>query len=177
MELRTPGRRAFTVLLVLVGACLWGQVAAQERAPRRDDPKKDKDAEVTPSPEEQAIIDLTNKEREAAGLKPLKFNPKLTKAARAHSANMARQDQLAHELDGKSVADRARAAGYAFASVGENVARGYRSPEELMAAWMESKPHRENILRAKFTEIGVGRARSERGEYFHTQVFGTPRGK
>src|SRR5437763_142357 len=66
----------------------------------------------TMSPMEKAIVDLTNKEREKKGLAAVKPNPQLFAAARAHSANMARQNKLAHVLDDKSHTDRMKAAGY-----------------------------------------------------------------
>ena len=45
---------------------------------------------------------------------PLKVNATLVKTARAHSENMAKQEKMAHQLDGKSVGDRTEAAGYDY---------------------------------------------------------------
>ena len=51
---------------------------------------------------------------------------------------------------------RTREAGYAADSVGENIARGQRSVEEVMEGWMASPEHKKNILDPKFTEAGFG---------------------
>src|SRR5947209_6901166 len=92
------------------------------------DPPAAKKEKLVLSAAEQGVIDATNAERKKAGLAPLKANPKLTEAARAHALNMAKQDKLDHELDGKSPADRIRAAGYSGRHTGENIAWNPRSP-------------------------------------------------
>jgi uncharacterized protein YkwD len=130
-----------------------------------------------PSEQAQAIIDCTNKEREKLNLPPLKANEKLFKAAQAHSENMAKQDMMVHVLDGKNPEHRARAAGYVFAFIGENVAWNQRNPEELLKEWMASDHHRTNILDQRFKEVGIGIAKNDKGEPYFTQLFGTPRGR
>src|SRR3954451_2607533 len=82
------------------------------QADDKKDAKKDKKEAFKLSADEQAVIDLTNAERKKADkcLEPLKMNPKLTEAARKHAANMAAQEKLEHELDGKTPSDRAEAA-------------------------------------------------------------------
>src|SRR5437667_7522385 len=86
------------------------------------DPPAAKKDKLVLSAAEQGVIDATNAERKKAGLAPLKPNPKLTDAARAHALNMAKQDKLEHELDGKTPSDRVKAAGYAGRRAGENIA-------------------------------------------------------
>jgi uncharacterized protein YkwD len=88
---------------------------------------------------------------------------------------MAKQSKMAHELDGKNAADRVKEVDYRFRSLGENVAYGQRTPEEVMKTWMNSEHHRTNILRQQFTEIGIGVARNDKGVPYYTQVFGRPR--
>ena len=61
------------------------------------------------TPDERAVLDLTNRERTAAGLEKLRPHPVLTRMARSHSATMARLNQLGHDLDGKTFQDRATA--------------------------------------------------------------------
>ena len=98
--------------------------------------------------------------------------------ARAHSANMAKQEKMAHELDGKNPADRIKAAGYDYSYIAENIAvSDGESPEGIVKAWMDSKIHKENILNDKYTEIGIGVAKNDKGETYYTQEFGTPRKK
>jgi uncharacterized protein YkwD len=125
---------------------------------------------------EVRILDLTNAARKKEGLEPLKISPALVAAARAHSKNQAKQDTMAHELDGKKPSDRVRAAGYKFRYVGENVAYGKNTTvDEIFEGWMASKGHRENILKPEYTEIGIGAARSDTGKWYYTQDFAQPR--
>jgi uncharacterized protein YkwD len=126
--------------------------------------------------DEQTLLDLTNAERKNKELAPLTMNQMLVEVARAHSANMAKQQKMEHDLDGKTPYDRIKAAGYKYSLGGENIARGLKLPiKSIMELWMKSKVHRENILEPKFTEIGVGIARNDKGEVYYTQVFATPR--
>ena len=127
------------------------------------------------SEDEQQLLELTNAERKKADLQPLAPNPALFKAARDHSANMARQEKMAHELDGKNPYMRIKAAGYRYHYAGENVASGDVDLEDVVKGWMASPPHRKNILSPNFTEIGLGLATSEKREVYYTQVFASPR--
>ncbi|MGC2999485.1 CAP domain-containing protein [Streptomyces sp. G35A] len=100
-------------------------------------------------------------------------NATLTKAAQAHSADMAAHRNMSHTgSDGSSPGDRITRAGYSWSTFGENVAYGYTSPEQVMAGWMSSPGHKANILNCAFKEIGVGLAQP--GNYW-TQDFGTAR--
>lgn len=137
-----------------------------------DDKKKDT---FKLTKDEQELIDQTNAERKKEGLEPLKPNRELTEAARSHAMNMAKQQKMEHELDGKTPADRVLAAGYKYARTGENIARSFRTPKVAVEKWMGSPPHKENILNKTYTEIGVAVARSASGEPYWVQVFGTPR--
>ena len=129
------------------------------------------------SRKEQPVLDLTNRERQRAGLGPLRVNAPLMRAARAHSANMARQRRLGHELDGKGPGERLQEVAYAHAGWGENCAAGQETPAQAMQSWMSSEGHRANLLNPAFTEIGIGIAPREEGGHYFTQVFGTPRGR
>jgi uncharacterized protein YkwD len=128
-----------------------------------------------PSADELAIIRLTNDERRALGLKELQPGQKLFVAARQHSANMARQKKMAHELDGKTVLERVKALGYKHLHLAENVAENQEGPAEVVAAWMKSPGHRMNILAEQPTEIGVGVAYDDHGAPYYTQVFALPK--
>ena len=131
------------------------------------------------TPEETKLLDLTNQERKKKELPPLRPAPKLFQLARAHSANMAKQEKMDHILDGKSPFDRMRDAGYDFLKGGENIAacKAAIGLPDILHAWMESKQHRENILHPEYTEIGLGLARDKDGQVYYTQLFGRPRGK
>jgi uncharacterized protein YkwD len=127
------------------------------------------------SRDETALLEMINKERAAKKLPALKPQPQLFRAAREHSANMARQDKMEHVLDGKRPPQRVKAAGYRGALVGENIAAGEGWPlTEVMSGWMKSRGHRENILDTRFIDIGIGLAKSSKGETFYTTVFARP---
>jgi uncharacterized protein YkwD len=126
--------------------------------------------------DEVKVFELTNEERKKKDIPPLKLNPALSKVARAHSENMARQGKMEHTLDDKTPFDRLREAGIKFSAAAENIAAGDRVTHAMiMKAWMESKDHRANILEAEYSEIGVGVARDKSGQIYYTQVFAKPR--
>ncbi|MEU3527668.1 CAP domain-containing protein [Streptomyces sp. NPDC038707] len=119
------------------------------------------------------VLRLVNAERDKAGCRPLTLNPALTKAAQAHSEDMAAHRNMSHTgSDGSDPGLRITGAGYTWSSYGENVAYGYTTAEQVMAGWMASPGHRANILNCGFQEIGVGLAQP--GSYW-TQDFGTAR--
>ncbi|MFE9611641.1 CAP domain-containing protein [Streptomyces sp. NPDC006012] len=120
-----------------------------------------------------SILKLVNAERGKAGCSDLKLNDTLSKAAQAHSDDMAAHKNMAHTgSDGTSPGDRITKAGYTWSAYGENVAYGFSTPEQVMSAWMSSSGHKANILNCGFKEIGVGL--SQPGSYW-TQDFGTPK--
>jgi uncharacterized protein YkwD len=128
----------------------------------------------------KALAELANKAREKEKLPALRVDPLLCKIAQAHAENMAKQEKMEHVLDGKGVGQRAKEAGYRFRSIGENVARAKGDPDvpapppaDIHKMWMESKPHRENILQGKFQEVGLGMARGKSGTVYYAQEFGT----
>lgn len=106
---------------------------------------------------EEGVVKYTNEQREKNGLVPLHSNKTLAKAAEAKVDDMFAQQYFEHESpDGKSPADVIKAAGYEYIIVGENLALGnFTNDEVLVQAWMDSPGHRANILHGKFYEIGV----------------------
>ncbi|XIE77524.1 sigma-70 family RNA polymerase sigma factor [Streptomyces sp. SBR177] len=124
--------------------------------------------------EAQQVIDLTNAERAKAGCGPLTAHPLLTRAAQGHSDDMAARNFFDHtNPDGADPGDRVTAAGYQWSTYGENIAKGQRTPAEVMDAWMNSPGHRANILNCSFKEIGIGI--HDAGGPYWTQVFGARR--
>ncbi|WP_167476504.1 CAP domain-containing protein [Nocardia arthritidis] len=123
---------------------------------------------------EQKVFEITNAERAKAGCKPLRIDERLTRAARLHNKDMRDRRFFSHNSpDGRGPGDRAKAQGYT-GGVGENIAQGYRSPEDTMRGWMTSSGHRANILNCSYQTIGVGaldNGRSGQGPLW-TQVFG-----
>ncbi len=125
------------------------------------------------------VLARVNEARQEAGLVPLRSNARLDEAAQRHAEDMLARGYFAHESpEGKTVRERARAAGYDWRNIGENLAENQRSVDEVMSTWMRSPGHRHNILNPDFRELGVGLAlgRSSRGyRVLWVQVFGTRR--
>ena len=158
---------------VLAVALLAAVAGGPLDGPKKADPPKGK-AEFKLTADEQAVLDATNAERKKEKLDPLTADPMLTEAARAHAANMAKQSKLAHTLDEKTFEDRAKATGYKYRALGENIAHNYQSPKDAVAGWMASAGHKANILNADYTQIGLAIAKNDKGEPYWVQVFGTP---
>ena len=105
---------------------------------------------------EKQMLDLVNRERQAAGLQPLAPDPELTEVARGHSADMFKRGYFAHDTpEGLTPFDRMRAGGVRFLTAGENLAL---APTISVAhtGLMNSPGHRANILRREFGRVGIG---------------------
>ncbi|MFD7503095.1 CAP domain-containing protein [Streptomyces sp. NPDC059850] len=151
-------------------------VAAKSKAPATTAAATTKAAAsptAAASSAEAQVVELVNDERAKVGCSPVKVNAKLTKAAEAHSKDMAEHSNMSHTgSDGSQPGDRIEDAGYSWSTYGENVAYGYSSAKSVMEGWMNSSGHKANILNCDFKEIGVGLSGS--GNYW-TQDFGTAR--
>ena len=124
-----------------------------------------------------ALIEAHNRERAEAKLPPLKVSVPLTEAARAHARDMAEHQNMSHEgSDGSTVSKRVKQRDYQFQEIGENVATGAER-EQVMRTWLDSPPHRKNILDKEFTEIGAAMARDAEGSGYWCVVFARPRPK
>jgi hypothetical protein len=121
--------------------------------------------------DEQILFDEANRERTQRGLSPLKWDAQLAAAARQHASLMAQQNTLAHQLPGEPEPPaRARAAGAKFSALAENVADG-PSIGEIHAGWMESPPHRKNILDPQLNSVGISVVAAPEGQLFAVQDF------
>lgn len=125
------------------------------------------------------MLERVNRERRKARVSPVPKSPRLDSAAQGHAEDMARRAYYGHKSpEGSTVMDRVLARGYRALATGENVASGQFSVGEVMDGWMESPPHRENILNRLFTEAGFGVALGtleETPTVFWVQVFGRPK--
>jgi len=118
---------------------------------------------------EKQVVDLTNAERAKEGLKPLEMHSPLMEVAQAKSEDMAKNNYFSHTSPTYgSPFDQIKSAGISYRSAGENIAQGQRTPQQVVQAWMESPGHRQNIMNANYTHIGVGFV--ENG-YYWTQQF------
>jgi uncharacterized protein YkwD len=121
-----------------------------------------------------ALLAAHNRERKKEGRPPLALSAKLTAAAAVHAKDMAVHQKQDHTgSDGSKAVDRIKRKGYVYLRVGENIAWGQTSVDEVVATWMKSPPHRENIL-ADFTEMGAARAEDADGEPYWCVDFGVP---
>lgn len=110
-------------------------------------------------PAERQVMDLANADRAQQGLAPLQWDPALAEAAAEHAQVMAQQPALSHQYAGEpDLVARAGAAGAHFRSVAENVALA-PNPQALEREWMNSAPHRANILDPRSNAIGVALVR------------------
>ena len=127
------------------------------------------------------ILELVNNERANVGLDPLSLDEQLDQAANLHNDEMVRADMLSHQLPGEAeLGARVSATGYDWTRVGENIAAGQTTPEEVIEGWMNSPGHRENILNPEFTHIGIGYENApddnnalDDFDVYWTQVFAT----
>jgi uncharacterized protein YkwD len=110
-----------------------------------------------------------------AAVPPLMLEKHLTSAAREHARDMAKHSMLEHTgSDGSTPATRVIRAGYSWRVVGENIASGATTPEEVMEGWLASPGHCENLMSPRFEEVGIAWVvdpKSDSGVYW-AQVFG-----
>jgi uncharacterized protein YkwD len=109
---------------------------------------------------------------------PLQPNPLLDRAAASHAQEMAQQGLLEHEgRDGSSPADRVSRAGYRWRSVGENIASGQTTAEQVVQEWLRSPVHCANLMRPGFVEMGLAYAINvnSAGGIYWVQQLGRPR--
>lgn len=123
----------------------------------------------------QQVLERINVERASANLPPLARNAQLDAAAQDHANDLLKNGaQLGHRgSDGSTIRQRIVRAGYAGGNVGENWA-GYRSLDKIFDFWLNDAPHRQNILNARYSEIGIGVAARANGGYIVVTDFGSP---
>ena len=150
-------------LIVLLPAAFFGTVVVASPA----------QAAPTTTQMQSDITYWTNQHRAQAGCAKVRTDGKLARAARNHSAWMARTGTFSHVgVRGSSFVTRAKVAGYASPR-SENIAWGQRTGAAVVSAWMKSPGHRANIVDCTAKAQGVGVAYSANGTPFITQEFGT----
>lgn len=187
MDHSRPVRAAVTGLLVTAAATLIAPAAsAASTAPTC------RNATVVVSPAtvaraNAATLCLVNRQRAARGIRPLRRDADLSAAATRYARQMVRQRFFDHvSPSGSTVLGRLKEAGYLDGvrsyAIGENIAWGtgrYGTPQSIVASWMRSPGHRENILSREFREIGLGVATGNpgggRGGATYVHDFGTRR--
>jgi uncharacterized protein YkwD len=117
-------------------------------------------------------------ERSFAPAPPVRLSGTLAGVAFGHASDMARHNYFEHEdLAGHSPADRVRAVGYQEKLVGENIAYGPKSADEVVQGWLDSPGHCENIMDPRFAEMGIAYAagQSSRRGLFWVQLLVAPK--
>ncbi|WP_232354006.1 SafA/ExsA family spore coat assembly protein [[Bacillus] enclensis] len=121
---------------------------------------------------ERQVIDLTNQERQKAGLAPLQLDWQLSRVARYKSRDMRDTGYFAHRSPQYgSPFEMMKSFDVQYSSAGENIAVGQTSPEQVVREWMNSPGHRKNILNGTYTYIGVGYAKGGSYGTYWTQMF------
>ena len=107
------------------------------------------------------LLSSTNGQRAANGAGNLSLNSKLTSAAQAKANDMVARNYWSHNTpDGEEPWAFIARAGYQYRTAGENLAYGFANGADTVTGWMNSPPHRENLLNSSFLEVGFGFANS-----------------
>ena len=123
------------------------------------------------------IVYLVNLERAQHRLPPLKVNTRLVVDASLQATQIASTGVLEHVILSApypTPQTRAKAAGYDWNVLGENLALGYTDASSAVAAWMQSPGHRANILADSYSETGVVLKPDAHGRLIFVQTFGAP---
>ena len=102
------------------------------------------------------VFTLQNQQRVSNGLASLSYNSQLTAAAQAKARDMLAKDYWSHYApDGTSPWDFITAAGYSYSTAGENLAKNFDTSTDVVQGWMNSAPHRANVLNSSFSDVGI----------------------
>lgn len=124
---------------------------------------------------EAQVAALVNEERAAAELPALTVNKELSQVAEKKAMDMRDHNYFSHTSPTYgSPFDMMKKFGITYHSAGENIARGQKTPQSVMDSWMTSQGHKENILNAKYTEIGIGYVTDSKGNTYWVQMFIRP---
>ena len=161
--LRMPARKNPRLLAAsaVVACALLGPAAASASACPNE---TDRPGAANQKQLAVATVCLVNDERSKRGMRRLKLNRRLSKAARSHTRDMVAKHYFGHtSRSGAGIVQRLSRTGYMRGArswfIGENLAwgsGGRSTPRQIVAAWMNSAGHRANILQPRFREIGVG---------------------
>ena len=106
---------------------------------------------------EKEVVRLVNEIRAQNGLRELTYDWELSRVARYKSQDMKDNKYFSHTSPVYGTPfQMMKNFGITYRSAGENIAKGQRTPEAVVNAWMNSSGHRANILNSSYTRIGVG---------------------
>lgn len=125
---------------------------------------------------EKQFLVLINNYRVQNGLAPLALSYTLTRASAWKSADLGINKYFAHDDLTRTWVERVRDCGYGYNTwIGENIAAGYTTAQQVFDGWKNSPGHNANMLGANYTAIGIGRyyaAGSPYGWYWTTDFGG-----
>jgi uncharacterized protein YkwD len=166
-----PGYSAATSSLVAIVPAISVPTAAGNTGPQA--------SPVAPQPPiEEQIFALTNLARQANDLVALELDPELTQAAQIQASAMAQLDIMEHdlpEMPQPTLASRLQFVGYNYSWAAENIAFGAPDAPSVVALWLASPPHVQNIMSPIAVATGVAIAYDSQGVIYFCQVFGEPR--
>jgi len=110
------------------------------------------------------IVQEINAERSARGLQSLRVDAELMRAAQIRAEEIVQK--FSHTRPDGSRWKTVSTMAYA-----ENIARGQKTADKAVAAWMTSEGHRRNILREGFASTGVACVKNG-NVYYWVQIFG-----
>jgi len=106
---------------------------------------------------EDQVVQLVNQERAKRGLKALTHRADIKNVAHKKAEDLINSNYFSHTSPNYgSPFQMLRTFGISYTAAGENIAKGQKTPQEVMNAWMNSQGHRENILKPEYDSIGVG---------------------
>lgn len=120
------------------------------------------------NPYESGLVSMTNSARANAGLPALSAQPGLTDVARRWAQSMSASNILGHNPDLGAQLENAGSAGWTVAA--ENVGVG-GDASGIFNAYMNSAPHKANILRSNVRNVGIGAVRTRDGRVWDVMVF------
>lgn len=135
----------------------------------------------------QQVLQRVNQaraQRQQCGRKPmsaapaLRWDAALYNAATGHSADMARRNYFDHRSpEGLQVRQRVGSSNYKFRVIGENLAGGDTSVEEVVQGWLDSPEHCENMMNPEFVDVAVACVAQPGSTYgtYWTMLLGRPR--
>lgn len=124
--------------------------------------------------EELAFLGIINDYRVSKGLGKLKVSIALTRAANAHSKDMATTGKFSHDSsDGTSFVDRVKKYYPCNCYLGENIAVGFDTAATVFTAWKNSAGHDANMRGQYYKVIGISRVPNADGRYYWTTDFGS----
>lgn len=130
----------------------------------------DSSEDITDQSYAAQVVALVNEERAKEGLSPLTMDSQVQAAAQVRAVES--EQSFSHTRpDGRHFSTALTEQNVSYRGAGENIAWGQRSPEAVVAAWMNSAGHRANIMSAKFTTIGVGYHQNANGTNYWSQLF------